>query len=501
MRPRMNGAPRVGGPPATRGGGSSGGHPPSYTHGMSRFFPLNKSPRDLTRDDVLNLKTITEGWYCEYKRELSKPAAIAKSVSAFANTYGGWIFYGIEEDRSTRCARCAPGILNTDVAQAEVRLRQAVSGAINPAPYYEHFVVSGPIAELDLDAEHAVIAVFVPQGTNAPYLHSSGRIYRRVADESDPREETDRHFLAMLFERSKGQRKNVRSAISKQPERSESEQDIPCLRILIFTDVWNENAEGEIRFSRFKEIMGGGSPSFDNFYTTTYGHIARLTFGNQPSKLIYSWHHRGWFEEIVLPFSWFFMPESGFPYPRFADFEVGKGFLARCRSSGLTSLRVLEISGLLTTVCSICMKLETLLDEWKFSTNLHFKIQLSGIWRCIPFVDVPSYLTFVEENGVPVSQEDVVYGPPGSDVESLIKLKAWRREGTGASDDSDDLRQITAIENGLDIYREIHRCLGIPADAVGFNIISDEVIAERVRELISASSRATNIAFRHLGLI
>lgn len=147
---------------------------------MSRFFPIDKGPRELKTDDLLRLKTIAEGWYCEYKREMVKTAAIAKSVSAFANTYGGWIFYGVEEDKSTRCANSAPGIPIAEIAQAEVRLRQAISGAISPAPYYEHVVLRGPLPELALGEDHAVIAAFVPQGVNAPYVHSSGRIYRRV---------------------------------------------------------------------------------------------------------------------------------------------------------------------------------------------------------------------------------------------------------------------------------------------------------------------------------
>jgi len=39
------------------------------------------------------LKEKYEGWYVEYKRQLPKNSAIAKSVTSFSNTYGGWLFY------------------------------------------------------------------------------------------------------------------------------------------------------------------------------------------------------------------------------------------------------------------------------------------------------------------------------------------------------------------------------------------------------------------------
>jgi Putative DNA-binding domain len=472
---------------------------PTYTYEMSRFFPIDKGPRELKTEDLLKLKTVAEGWYCEYKREMVKTAAIAKSVSAFANTYGGWIFYGIEEDRTTRCANSAPGIPITDIAQAEVKLRQAVSGAINPSPYYEHVILRGPLPELALSEDHAILAVFVPEGVNAPYLHSSGRIYRRVADESDPKEETDRHLLDRLFRRSRDQRKKIQKAISKQPERSAAENYAPCLRLLIFTDLWDENDEIPLSFSRFKEIMSTGNSAFDNFYTTTFGHIARLTFGNDPSKIIYSWHHKRWHEEVVLPFSWFNITDEGLPYPQYEDFETGREFLSKCRASRLESRPVIEISGLFLSLVNICQKLEDILDETTLASRLYFKIQLSGIWRTVPFIDLPLYLQFLGANGVPVAQEDVAYGPPGSGVESLATLRARRRNEIDFSGDQDQ-RMTAAVLNAITIYREVCRCLGVPAEAVGLDATSIEDVAIKFEALLNAASRSTSISTRHLGI-
>ena len=68
---------------------------------MQTYSPFDKPIKDLNPHDLTVLKTVNEGWYVEYKREMVNPMALAKAISAFANTYGGWLFLGIQE-RSTR---------------------------------------------------------------------------------------------------------------------------------------------------------------------------------------------------------------------------------------------------------------------------------------------------------------------------------------------------------------------------------------------------------------
>jgi hypothetical protein len=466
---------------------------------MSRYFPVDKSPRELCSADLPRLKHVAEGWFCEYKRELVKAVAIAKSVSAFANSHGGWIFYGIEEDKATRCASSAPGISVADISQAEVTLRQAVSGAINPTPYYEHVVLHGPLPELGLVEDRAVLAVFVPEGVNAPYLHSSGRIYRRVGDESDPKAETDRHLMDMLFRRSKGQRKRVRDAIRKQPERSPEEKNAPCLRVLIFTDLWGENTEREdLEFSKFRDIMRAGAIAFDNFYVTTFGHLARMTFGNKPNRMVYSWHHEGWFEEVLFPFTWFTIPTTGLPHAQYSGFEIMEEFLAKCRAANLDSLPAIEISGLFQSIVGICHKLKEILDMSSSPSALYFKIQLSGIWRCVPFLDVPHYLTFIEANGIPVTQEGIAYGPPGTSVESLGRLRLWTDE---ASDQAVEGALTQAgVLNAITIFREVCRCLGLPPEGAGLQATTPEEVSLQYSALCDAAVRSSSIVRKILGL-
>ena len=64
----------------------------------SGLYSLFAKPlADLNVADLSVLRYVPEGWYVEYKREVPSPKPLAKAVAAFANTYGGWLFLGIEE--------------------------------------------------------------------------------------------------------------------------------------------------------------------------------------------------------------------------------------------------------------------------------------------------------------------------------------------------------------------------------------------------------------------
>jgi hypothetical protein len=71
------------------------------------------------------------------------------------------------------------GIPIDSVPQAEEWLRQAATDSVSPSPQFEHVVLCGPSPEIGLAEGRAIIVATVPQGNNSPYLHQSGRIYRR----------------------------------------------------------------------------------------------------------------------------------------------------------------------------------------------------------------------------------------------------------------------------------------------------------------------------------
>ncbi|TKA94991.1 ATP-binding protein [Cereibacter changlensis] len=162
---------------------------------MSSYTPVpGKEIAEFATSDLVLLKDVHEGWYVEYKRELPNPKSIAKSISAFANTYGGWLFIGVEESsKSNNAAGSCPGIPNAELDVAMQVIRQSVAGHLNPTPHFEAQVLFGPSGQVGLDQGRCVICIQVMQSPLAPHVHSSGIIYRRVSDSSEPKPENDRH--------------------------------------------------------------------------------------------------------------------------------------------------------------------------------------------------------------------------------------------------------------------------------------------------------------------
>ena len=67
------------------------------------YDPFNKKHiHELTPEDLAILESIPEGWFIEYKGGAISSKDYGKEVAAFANTHGGWIFVGLDEDKLRR---------------------------------------------------------------------------------------------------------------------------------------------------------------------------------------------------------------------------------------------------------------------------------------------------------------------------------------------------------------------------------------------------------------
>ena len=168
-----------------------------------KYTPFDKEIEDISPEDLETLRDVHEGWYVEYKSELISSRNLAKSLSAFANQYGGWLFIGISEVNESNVAGDFPGIPDSEVTQALEILRNSSKDLLNPAVFYETRVFQGPIKNVGLQIGYSVIVVRIPQGSNTPYVHNDGRIYQRVADSSDPKPATDRSTLDFMREENK----------------------------------------------------------------------------------------------------------------------------------------------------------------------------------------------------------------------------------------------------------------------------------------------------------
>jgi len=124
--------------------------------------------------DVLGLIEQGEGFELEFKRKVPSPEKIARTMIAFANTRGGHILFGVDDDGS---------IVGVESEKSEVNLiREA--GLMFCLPEIEPEIDIVPFDGLD------VIVAYIPESDSKPHvLEQPGngeetRVFIRVNDKT-----------------------------------------------------------------------------------------------------------------------------------------------------------------------------------------------------------------------------------------------------------------------------------------------------------------------------
>ena len=116
---------------------------------------------------------IAEATVCDFKEalEVKKPKSWLKSVSAFANTSGGTLFFGVDN------AHNVVGL--ADPQKDAEDISRLIKERISPIP---RFILTSEIEE-----GKPILLLSVPKGTHTPYYYKAGGIreaYIRLGDES-----------------------------------------------------------------------------------------------------------------------------------------------------------------------------------------------------------------------------------------------------------------------------------------------------------------------------
>lgn len=165
------------------------------------YNPFKKDIAELSEGDLETLieAEIVEGWYVEYKSDIPKSAGgnldnikIAKSISSFANTKGGWIFWGITCNGKNKPV-AVEGVNLEGYVNFEDQIAKVVNSNISPRPYY-HF------KRIELQNGKTVFIIHVEESPTPPYITSQGVIYQRENNESKP--VRDRYIIEKLNEKT-----------------------------------------------------------------------------------------------------------------------------------------------------------------------------------------------------------------------------------------------------------------------------------------------------------
>lgn len=451
------------------------------------FTPFDTQLEAVTVQDLERLRGVAEGWYVEYKSQVSNAADVAKSISALANTYGGWIFYGVEEkSKAEPVAGSFPGIDDVNADAVFQRIRQAVAQNMNPAAHFDLKAVRGDGSSLPLG--RMVICIRVPQSPTAPHVHVSGRIYRRVADGSEPKPENDRHLLEQMFKRSDQYRKQFSNWVERDPEFSKGEEDLPYLRLLMDVDPWDiEKPWLETNAAELKKIFSQEdglfvSLPFDTLYTSSRGFVARQVNSSDPHRLGLTWHFRGsLISEVIIPLNFYEEDDPRSLLGPLRGYECGKEFIKFLVEKNYSSPRIVDINILFWILIAVVGTQQRLLKAANWDKSYFVKARLLNVWRTVAFLDVDVVVDSFKDYGLPVCLDRVVTTPLGTEPDSFWKM-----------DQLEDIEkdEIRLILQALAILRPIATAWGLPFE------FDHELDPPLFLRLYSASERAIKIQQR-----
>lgn len=386
-----------------------------------------------------SLKLASEGWYIEYKQETPNAAALAKSLSAFANTYGGWLFLGIQEESKVNpVAGSFPGISRADVDPSLQRMRKSAADHLNPTPHFETNVLWGPDLELGLAEDRAVICAWVPQSSSAPHVHKSGQIYRRVSDASEPRAENDRFVLDQLWRRGEDIKLRHKEWYDRDPEFSDNEKMQPYVRLMLVADrwaerdVWIEADDDDVR-AALGETAGLSSIPFDTVYTSAEGFIGRQLNGNDPHNLVLTWRfRRNLISDVIVPLPLYQPDHLEQLAIDLHGYKHAERFMSVIGKYKTSKLRIVDLNYLFNILIGAAEIQDRLCKLAGWTESYFLKVKLLNSWRTIPYVDVPEIIERFDKYGPPMCLDSIVSFPRGTGPDDYMEISRHAEFETNA---------------------------------------------------------------------
>lgn len=130
----------------------------------------NKSWDRLRISDIHKLLSSAddETFFFEFKSDDETPAKLAKEVSAFSNTYGGYILLGVNNDKT----------IGGCIKWTEQRIHTTIHDSITPVPNFD-------VKKFKFDGT-VVLVIKIEEGAMPPYITNKGQIFERISSGSFP---------------------------------------------------------------------------------------------------------------------------------------------------------------------------------------------------------------------------------------------------------------------------------------------------------------------------
>lgn len=115
---------------------------------------------------VVDAQDFDESFYFEFKDDKVAPKKLMEEASAFANTFGGYIFIGISDDKK----------IEGCTTWNEQRIHTAMRDSITPTPSFD--------VRKFTCGDKVVYVIKIDEGAEPPYITSAGKIYERLSSGS-----------------------------------------------------------------------------------------------------------------------------------------------------------------------------------------------------------------------------------------------------------------------------------------------------------------------------
>ena len=136
-----------------------------------------------------------ETFFIEFKEENIRNTQLTKEISAFANSFGGYILLGVNDSKK---------IVGCSNKWTELKINTIICNGISPTPHFD-------IKKFDLKNSKKLYIIKVEEGTNPPYITNDGYIYHRVSSSSD--RVKDANTLNNLYLRNQNNIKKIEDKI------------------------------------------------------------------------------------------------------------------------------------------------------------------------------------------------------------------------------------------------------------------------------------------------
>lgn len=135
-----------------------------------------------------------ESFFFEFKEDAVSPNSLAEEISAFANTYGGYILIGVADDKTiTGCSNWN-----------EQRIYNVFHDLVSPLPSFD-------IKKINFPSQDAVYIIRVDEGSEPPYITNKGKIYERISSSSSVIKDSNK--LGNLYIKRKSNEQSTKEKI------------------------------------------------------------------------------------------------------------------------------------------------------------------------------------------------------------------------------------------------------------------------------------------------